>query len=93
MSSLCTLLGYSRQAFYGNQTHRLQLKCEEELIIQQVLKHRKLQPRLGTRKLIVILQDFIKDAADKQITDLEKKIFELDATEKSLREMQKWAKT
>jgi len=61
LSSLCTLLGYSRQAFYGNQTHRLQLKCEAELIIQQVLKHRKLQPRLGTRKLIVILQDFIKD--------------------------------
>jgi len=61
LSSLCTLLGYSRQAFYGNQTYRLQQKYEEDLIIQQVLKHRKLQPRLGTRKLVVMLQDFIKD--------------------------------
>jgi hypothetical protein len=61
LSSLCTLLGYSRQAFYGNQTYRLQQKCEAELIIQQVQKHRKLQPRLGTRKLMVLLQEFIKE--------------------------------
>lgn len=32
---------------------------EEELVIQEVKKHRLLQPRLGTRKLAVKLQDFI----------------------------------
>ena len=31
---------------------------EEELIIQEVLKHRVLQPRIGTRKLIVMLKNF-----------------------------------
>jgi len=61
LSSLCTLLGYTRQAFYGQQQCRLQQSCEAELIIQQVQKHRLLQPRLGTRKLVVLLQDFIKE--------------------------------
>jgi putative transposase len=61
LSSLCTLLGYTRQAFYGQQQYRLQQKCESELIIQQVQKHRLLQPRLGTRKLVVLLHDFITE--------------------------------
>jgi transposase InsO family protein len=60
LSSLCTLLGYTRQAFYNQQQYRLQQKCEAELIIQQVRQHRFLQPRLGTRKLVVLLQEFIK---------------------------------
>jgi len=61
LSSLCTLLGYTRQAFYGQQQYRLQQECEAELIIQQVQKHRVLQPRLGTRKLVVLLRDFVKE--------------------------------
>jgi hypothetical protein len=61
LSSLCTLLGYTRQAFYGQQKHRLKEKYEEELIIQQVQKHRLLQPRLGTRKLMVLLQGFVQE--------------------------------
>jgi putative transposase len=61
LSSLCTLLGYTRQAFYGHQQSHLQQACEAELIIQQVQKHRLLQPRLGTRKLVVLLQNFMKD--------------------------------
>jgi transposase InsO family protein len=60
LSSLCTLLGYTRQAFYGQQQYRLQQSCEAELIIQQVQKHRLLQPRIGTRKLVVLLQSFVK---------------------------------
>ena len=61
MSSLCTLLGYTRQAFYGQQQYHHQQGYEAELIIQQVQRHRLLQPRLGTRKLVVLLQDFIKE--------------------------------
>jgi len=64
LSSLCLLLGYTRQAFYGYHQHHLQESFESELIIQQVLKHRELQPRLGTRKLIILLQSF---AAQHQI--------------------------
>lgn len=55
------MLGYTRQAFYGQQQYRLQQRYEAELILQQVHKHRLLQPRLGTRKLIVLLQGFIKE--------------------------------
>lgn len=61
MSSLCTLLGYTRQAFYGYRQHWLQDVFETEIIVQQVLKHRELQPRLGTRKLMVMMQDFVKE--------------------------------
>jgi len=39
----------------------LQEVFEAEIIIQEVLKHRKLQPRLGTRKLIVMMEDFAKE--------------------------------
>lgn len=60
MSSLCTLLGYTRQAFYGYRQHWLQEVFEAEIIVQQVLKHRRLQPRIGTRKLIVMMQAFAK---------------------------------
>ena len=61
MSSLCTLLGYTRQAFYGYHQHHQQEAFATELIVQQVLNHRQLQPRLGTRKLLVLLQDFVKE--------------------------------
>jgi transposase InsO family protein len=60
LSSLCTLAGYSRQAFYGFEKHHVHAVFEEDLIIQEVLRHRKLQPRLGTRKLMVLLQDFTR---------------------------------
>jgi transposase InsO family protein len=54
------LLGYTRQAFYGQQQYQQQQIYEADLIIQQVQKHRLLQPRLGTRKLVVLLQHFVK---------------------------------
>jgi transposase InsO family protein len=54
------LPGYTRQAFYGHQKMLEQDVFETELVVQEVLKHRALQPRIGTRKLIVMLQDFSK---------------------------------
>ena len=61
LSTLCTLLGYTRQAFYGYKQHQIQEVFEAEIIVQEVLKHRELQPRLGTRKLLVMMQDFVKE--------------------------------
>jgi transposase InsO family protein len=58
---LCALLGYSRQAFYQFEKNNDQNCFEAELVIQQVLLHRSLQPRLGTRKLIVLMQDFVQE--------------------------------
>lgn len=60
MSSLCALLGYSRQAIHKYRKKGLVEANETELIIQEVVKHRRLQPRLGTRKLMVLLQDFVR---------------------------------
>jgi putative transposase len=57
---LCLLLGYTRQAFYGYQRYQLKEAFEAELVVQEVLKHRALHPRIGTRKLIVLLQYFTK---------------------------------
>lgn len=61
LSSLCALLGYSRQAFYQFEKNNNQACFEAELVIQQVLLHRALQPRLGTRKLLVLLHDFVRE--------------------------------
>ena len=60
MSSLCKQLGYSRQAFYKQQHYSRQQAYEAALIIEEVKKHRLLQPRLGTRKLLVLLKQFTK---------------------------------
>ena len=54
-------IGYSRQAFYQFEKNNNQNCFEAELVIQQVLLHRSLQPRLGTRKLLVLMQDFVQE--------------------------------
>ena len=60
LSSLCLLLGYTRQAFYGYQKHLQQEVFQSELVVQEVLRHRQTQPRTGTRKLLIMLQGFVK---------------------------------
>ncbi len=56
MRELCGLLGYSRQAYYKhNHSTEARIFKQEELI-QQVLAHRRLQPRLGARKLLTLMQ-------------------------------------
>lgn len=61
MSALCLLLGYTRQAFYGYQKYQLKEALEAELIVQEVLQHRKIHPCIGTRKLMILLQNFVKE--------------------------------
>ena len=56
---LCSLLGYSRQAFYQQKQIQEQSVLEDELIVQQVLSIRKEQKRVGTRKLFIMLQPFL----------------------------------
>lgn len=63
LRELCGLLGYSSQAYYqyNCQTEKRTFRHEE--IIQQILAHRRLQPRLGTRKLFELIQpDMGRDA-------------------------------
>lgn len=61
LSTLCPLLGYSRQAYYQQKRDREKDIFEGEMLIQEVLRIRKLQPRLGTRKLLVKLEEFMHE--------------------------------
>jgi putative transposase len=56
---LCSLLGYSRQAYYqGNREYEKQV-LGSELIVQEVLRIRKSQKRIGGRKLLKTMQAFL----------------------------------
>lgn len=59
LSLLCSLLGYSRQAFYSHWRDLQTDVLNSELVIKEVLIHRSLQPHVGTRKLLLMLQDFM----------------------------------
>lgn len=60
ISALCSLLGYSRQTFYQQaQTVEAEV-LGQDLIIQEVLRIRKRQKVLGTRKLLPMLQPFLE---------------------------------
>ena len=60
LRELCRLLGYTPQAWYSYRSGLISRTLREDLLIQQVLHHRRLQPRLGTRKLLVLLQPFME---------------------------------
>lgn len=55
------LLGYSRQSYYQGIKFIQQKAYEADLIIEEVLLHRKLQKRIGTRKLLYEMNRFLKD--------------------------------
>lgn len=58
---LCSLLGYSRQSYYQFQIQKQQEALEHDLLLQKVISIRAKQRRIGTRKLLVIMQDFMQD--------------------------------
>jgi transposase InsO family protein len=60
ITSLCSLLGYSRQGLYKAQQQHQQQCFEEELLVQQVQKIRVDQPRIGGRRLHHMLQPFMQ---------------------------------
>lgn len=59
----CSLLGYSRQAYYQYQKQQEKEAFEAELIVQEVLRHRKLQKRIGGRKLFCMMNLFFNQHA------------------------------
>ena len=60
IGKLCSLLGYSRQSYYQYKAQQCQQVLEEELIIQQVLQIRIRQKKVGARKLLSMLEPFLK---------------------------------
>jgi putative transposase len=60
LRELCRLLGYSRQAYYSHLKASEHRTFKEEQLCQQVQYHRRLQPRIGARKLLVLLKPFMQ---------------------------------
>ena len=53
------LLGYSRQSYYQGIKYIQQKAYESDIIIDEVLRYRKHQKRIGTRKLLDEMQYFL----------------------------------
>lgn len=59
INGLCSLLGYSRQSYYQGIKFIQQKAYEADVIIDEVLRHRKIQKRIGTRKLLHEMNHFL----------------------------------
>lgn len=62
---LCRYLGVSKQAYYKAGKNRKRQKELEEKVLREVMKVRKEQPRIGTRKIHYLLKDEINIGRDK----------------------------
>ncbi|PVY38378.1 MULTISPECIES: IS3 family transposase [Pontibacter] len=58
---LCSLFGYSRQAYYQQIKAQEQQALQEDLLLQEVLRIRQTQKRLGARKLLVMMTYFMSE--------------------------------
>lgn len=58
---LCSLLGYTRQSFYQGLRKLQKEEIQKELVVQQVLKLRHVQKKVGGRKLLLHLQPFMQE--------------------------------
>jgi len=61
LSEICRYLEVTRQVYYKNRQATRKQDIEEYLILKEVEKIRKEQPRIGTRKIYVKMEDFFKD--------------------------------
>lgn len=60
IQQLCSLLGYSPQAYHKQNKINAGRLLHEQFILQQIDSIRKLQPRCGGRKLFIMLQPFFE---------------------------------
>jgi len=61
ITRLCRLAGLSRQAYYQGCRARERRDVDEDAVVEQVRQQRKLHPRMGTRKLCVVLDTILHD--------------------------------
>lgn len=74
MEDLCAVFGKSRQAYYKAEQKRQDKEFIADLIIEEVKRLRKYQPRSGGRKLFYLVQPFFKKEGIKMGRD---KFFDL----------------
>ena len=60
IAELCSLLGYSRQAYYQRLKEKEREGLGTELMIQEVMRLRQSQKKVGGRKLLLMLGTFLK---------------------------------
>ena len=58
---ICRLLGRSRQAYHKRQRREEREAARSELVVQEVLRLREVQRRIGVRKLYHILEEFMSE--------------------------------
>ncbi|MBT2623780.1 IS3 family transposase [Chryseobacterium sp. ISL-6] len=59
LSKLCWFFGITRQAYYQSFHREEFVGIEQELVLKEVIEIRKNHPRIGTRKLYIILEGFM----------------------------------
>lgn len=69
IGDLCWLLGVSRQAYYQSFKSDDLKSNLSELVVLEVLEIRKKHPKIGTRKLILMLKNFMQEHAIKMGRD------------------------
>lgn len=62
VTALCGRLGMSRQNYYREARQRQRRQVDESLVVELVQRERRLQPRLGGRKLFRMLQPELAEA-------------------------------
>lgn len=60
--ALCERVGMSRQNYYAARRYRQRREVDEALIVDLVHRERKLQPRMGGRKLLYVLRADLEEA-------------------------------
>lgn len=69
LARLCGWFGLSRQACYQHNKAEISTSIAEDFIIRQVTQIRKSHPRMGARKLYVMLEDFMLEHSIKMGRD------------------------
>ena len=62
MKGLCALVGMSKQNFYKEKRVRQRQAVEEELVLDLVRAERRQQPRIGTKKLRLLIGQELEEA-------------------------------
>jgi putative transposase len=60
LGKITWLFGVSRQAYYQRMNCEIITQLAQELVVKEVLRHRHNHPRMGTRKLLIKLQEFME---------------------------------
>jgi putative transposase len=69
IARICRLFGKSRQAFHQMETRRVHQAVDDEILLTYVKGLRRQQPRIGTRKLYLMLQPIMEQNSIKMGRD------------------------